>query len=105
MLSCIPDYIAWIILVCGIGYHLLFGENILHSILENAKDGDLLALYGSHGLWLYLWMYGAYIHADTFLLRCLGAAQADPGALLYGIFSHAAGFQEPIVHGHLPFYR
>lgn len=44
-LSCIPDYIAWIILVCGIGYHLIFGKNILHSVLENAKDGDLLALY------------------------------------------------------------
>lgn len=63
VLSCIPDYIAWIILVCGIGYHLFFGENILHSILENAKDGDLLALYGSHGIWLYLWMYGAYVLA------------------------------------------
>lgn len=25
VLSCIPDYFAWIILVCGIGYHLLFG--------------------------------------------------------------------------------
>ena len=35
-LSCIPDYIAWIILVCGIGYHLIFGKNILHSVLENA---------------------------------------------------------------------
>ena len=61
-LSCIPDYIAWIILVCGIGYHLIFGENILHSVLENAKDGDLLALYGSsHGIGLYIWMYGTYI--------------------------------------------
>ena len=54
-LSSIPDYIAWIILVCGIGYHLIFGENILHSVLENAKDGDLLARYGSsHGIGLYL---------------------------------------------------
>lgn len=61
-LSCIPDYIAWIILVCGIGYHLIFGKNILHSVLENAKDGDLLALYGSsHGIGLYIWMYGTYI--------------------------------------------
>ena len=61
-LSSIPDYIAWIILVCGIGYHLIFGENILHSVLENAKDGDLLALYGSsHGIGLYIWMYGTYI--------------------------------------------
>ena len=61
-LSSIPDYIAWIILVCGIVYHLIFGENILHSVLENAKDGDLLALYGSsHGIGLYIWMYGTYI--------------------------------------------
>ena len=64
VLSCIPDYIAWLILVCGIGYHLVFGENILHSVLENAKDGDLLALYGSsHGIGLYIWMYGIYILA------------------------------------------
>ena len=63
VLSCIPDYIAWIILICGISYHLLFGKNILHSVLENAKDGDLLALYGSHGIWLYIWMYGIYILA------------------------------------------
>lgn len=63
VLSCIPDYIGWIILVCGIGYHLLFGENILHSVLENARDGDLLALYGSHGIPLYIWMYGTYILA------------------------------------------
>ena len=48
--------------MCGIGYHLIFGENILHSVLENAKDGDLLALYGSsHGIGLYIWMYGTYI--------------------------------------------
>lgn len=33
-LSSIPDYIAWIILVCGIVYHLIFGENILHSVLK-----------------------------------------------------------------------
>lgn len=58
VLSCIPDYIAWIILILGIGYHLFFGENILNSVLENAKEGDLLALYGSHGTWLYIWMYG-----------------------------------------------
>ena len=39
-----------------------FGENILNSVLENAKDGDLLALYGSsHGIGLYIWMYGTYI--------------------------------------------
>lgn len=63
VLSCIPDYFACIILVCGIGYHLLFGESILHSVLKNARDGDLLALYGSHGIWLYLWMYGIYILA------------------------------------------
>ena len=63
VLSCIPDYIAWLILVCGIVYHLLFGEAILHSVLENAKDGDLLALYGSHGTGLYVWMYGTYILA------------------------------------------
>ena len=62
VLSCIPDYIAWIILILGIGYHLFFGENILNSVLENAKDGDLLALYGSsHGIGLYIWMYGTYI--------------------------------------------
>ena len=36
VLSCIPDYIAWIILILGIGYHLFFGENILNSVLENA---------------------------------------------------------------------
>ena len=60
-LSSIPDYIAWIILVCGIGYHLIFGENILNSVLENAKEGDLLALYGSRRTWLYIWMYGIYI--------------------------------------------
>ena len=47
VLSCIPDYIAWIILILGIGYHLFFGENILSSVLENAEAGDLLALYGS----------------------------------------------------------
>ncbi len=48
--------------MCGIGYHLIFGKNILHSVLENAKDGDLLALYGSsHGIGLYIWMYGTYI--------------------------------------------
>ena len=63
VLSCIPDYIAWIILILGIGYHLFFGENILNSVLENAKEGDLLALYGSHGTWLYIWMYGIYILA------------------------------------------
>lgn len=63
VLSCIPDYTAWIIMVCGIGYHLVYGESILHSVLKNAKDGDLLALYGSHGIWLYLWMYGIYILA------------------------------------------
>ena len=63
VLSCIPDYIAWIIVVCGISYHLIFGENILHHILGNAKNGDLLALYGSHGIWLYLWMYGIYMLA------------------------------------------
>ena len=61
VLSCIPDYIAWIILMLGIGYHLFFGENILNSVLENAKEGDLLALSGSHGTWLYIWMYGSYI--------------------------------------------
>lgn len=38
VLSCIPDYIAWIILILGIGYHLFFGENILNSVLENAKE-------------------------------------------------------------------
>ncbi|RHQ05604.1 hypothetical protein DW993_08965 [Clostridium sp. AM51-4] len=37
VLSCIPDYIAWIILILGIGYHLFFGENILNSVLENAR--------------------------------------------------------------------
>ena len=63
VLSCIPDYIAWIILILGIGYHLFFGENILHSVLENAKVGDLLALYGSYGTWLHIWMYGIYILA------------------------------------------
>ena len=63
VLSCIPDYIAWIILMLGIGYHLFFGENILNSVLENAKEGDLLALSGSHGTWLYIWMYGIYILA------------------------------------------
>ena len=26
VLSCIPDYIAWIILMLGIGYHLFFGK-------------------------------------------------------------------------------
>ena len=72
VLSCIPDYIAWIILVCGIGYHLIFGENILHSVLENAKDGDLLALYGSHGIWLYLWMYGTYILACKEVVLLVG---------------------------------
>ena len=61
VLSCIPDYIAWIILILGIGYHLFFGENILNSVLENAKVGDLLALYGSRRTWLYIWMYGIYI--------------------------------------------
>ena len=63
VLSCIPDYIAWIILILGIGYHLFFGENILISVLENAKVGDLLALYGSYGTWLHIWMYGIYILA------------------------------------------
>ena len=63
VLSCIPDYIAWIILILGIGYHLFFGENILNSVPENAKVGDLLALYGSYGTWLHLWMYGIYILA------------------------------------------
>lgn len=63
VLSCIPDYIAWIILILGIGYHLFFGENILNSVLENAKVGDLLALYGSYGTWLHIWMYGIYILA------------------------------------------
>ena len=163
VLSCIPDYIAWIILILGIGYHLFFGENILNSVLENAKEGDLLALYGSRRTWLYIWMYGIYIlvckeavpagscvgdsalrsdasgsgiafqrslvdydirshfaadrrsvccsyrhwfgHADTFLLRCMGTAQADQRAFLYGIFSHAASFQQQIVHGHSSFYH
>lgn len=48
----------------GVWYRLSpdFGKNILHSVLENAKDGDLLALYGSsHGIGLYIWMYGTYI--------------------------------------------
>ena len=36
-LSCIPDYIAWIILVCGIGYHLIFGKNML--------DADAISQY------------------------------------------------------------
>lgn len=63
VLSCIPDYIAWIILILGIGYHLFFVENILNSVLENAKVGDLLALYGSYGTWLHIWMYGIYILA------------------------------------------
>lgn len=48
----------------GVWYRLSpdFRENILHSVLENAKDGDLLALYGSsHGIGLYIWMYGTYI--------------------------------------------
>ena len=61
VLSCIPDYIEWIILILGIGYHLFFGENILNSVLENAEAGDLLALYGSRRTWLYIWMYGIYI--------------------------------------------
>ena len=61
VLSCIPDYIAWIILILGIGYHLFFGENILNSVLENAEAGDLLAIYGSRRTWLYIWMYGIYI--------------------------------------------
>ena len=72
VLSCLPDYIAWIILVCGIAYHLFFGETILHSVLENAKDGDLLALYGSHGIWLYIWMYGIYILACKEVLLLVG---------------------------------
>ena len=42
---------------------LFFGENILNSVLENAKVGDLLALYGSYGTWLHIWMYGIYILA------------------------------------------
>ena len=207
VLSCIPDYIAWIILILGIGYHLFFGENILNSVLENAKVGDLLALYGSYGTWLHIWMYGIYIlackeavllvgllselllmriplryhsgqnavtfvsfyylfcqnaifrgislleaalviplcgvmlrgsgiafqrllvdydirslyaadrrsvcrsyrhwssHADTFILLFMGTAQADQRAFLHGIFSHAAGFQKQIVHGHLSFYH
>lgn len=207
VLSCIPDYIAWIILILGIGYHLFFGENILNSVLENAEAGDLLALYGSRRTWLYIWMYGIYIlvckevvllvgllselllmriplryrsgqNADTFvsfyylfcqnaifrgislleaalviplcgvmlreaaspfsdyssimiyavfllltgavfvvliaigpvmrtlfLLRCMGTAQADQRAFLYGIFSHAASFQQQIVHGHSSFYH
>lgn len=61
VLSCIPDYIAWIILILGIGYHLFFGENILSSVPENAEAGDLLALYGYRRTWLYIWMYGIYI--------------------------------------------
>ena len=44
-------------------------------------------------------------HADTFLLRCMGTAQADQRAFLYGIFSHAASFQQQIVHGHSSFYH
>ena len=50
-------------MILGIGYHLFFGENILNSVLENAKVGDLLALYGSYGTWLHIWMYGIYILA------------------------------------------
>lgn len=189
-----------------IGHRLspVFGENILNSVLENAKVGDLLALYGSYGTWLHIWMYGiislhvrkryclsafylnfclcgfrfattvgrmllplsAFIicfarmpfswylptgscvgdsalwsdasgsgiafqrllvdydirslyaadrrsvcrsyrhwssHADTFILLFMGTAQADQRAFLHGIFSHAAGFQKQIVHGHLSF--
>ncbi len=74
VLSCIPDYTAWIIMVCGIGYHLVYGESILHSVLKNAKDGDLLALYGSHGIWLYLWMYGIYIYLRVRKRCCLLAS-------------------------------
>lgn len=42
-------------------------------------------------------------HADTFILLFMGTAQADQRAFLHGIFSHAAGFQKQIVHGHLSF--
>ena len=44
-------------------------------------------------------------HADTFILLFMGTAQADQRAFLHGIFSHAAGFQKQIVHGHLSFYH
>lgn len=33
----------------------------------------------------------------------MGTAQADQRAFLYGIFSHAASFQQQIVHGHSSF--
>ena len=193
-----------------VGHRLspVFRENILNSVLENAKEGRFAVLSGSlRNLALYIWMYGIYILAckeavllvgllsELLLMRipaslpqwaeccylcqlfiicfarmpffvgfpagsCVGdsalwsdASEAaspfsdysstmiyaaillltgavfvvlitigpvmrtlfcfdawgqrkpDQRAFLYGIFSHAASFQQQIVHGHSSFYH
>lgn len=61
ILSCIPDYIAWFLLVCGACYHLLCREDILHNILRYTDAGNRHLLYAPYGAWIHIWMYAFYI--------------------------------------------
>ncbi len=60
LLSCIPDYIVWLLLVCGACYHLLCGEDILYQIIRHTDAGNY-HLLTSYGIWLHIWMYAFYL--------------------------------------------
>lgn len=61
VLSCIPDYIALLLLISGVLFHLLCWEDILNDILRYADSGNWRLLYASYGLWICIWMYAIYV--------------------------------------------
>lgn len=63
LLSCIPDYITWFLLIFGVCFHLFCRENILQDILRHSGAGNWRLLYTSYGTWLHVWMYAIYILA------------------------------------------
>lgn len=61
VLSCIPDYITWFLLISGVCFHLFCRENIIQDILRHSSAGNWHLLYTSYGTWLNIWMYAVYI--------------------------------------------
>lgn len=61
VLSCIPDYIALLLLISGILFHLLCWEDVLNDILRYADSGNWRLLYTSYGIWICIWMYAVYV--------------------------------------------